>query len=473
MMAYFLQLSGYTLLFYSVYALLLKKQPYAQLSRVFLWLTIVLPFVLPFLKFSWPQAVAKLVPAPLMQYLPEVVFQAGGQTTGFNGTALILLFYAAIALFLLFKSAGQWWRFRQLLQRAEKMTFEGVEIALLPLHGPGSFGRFIFFPDKEINPEIFRHELAHVQQRHDADLMLLRFLRAVCWPHFLLYFLEKELRLVHEYAADRAAVGHHSESYVQLLLAQAFGVNHPFIHTFFHYPLKQRIMMLQQETKTKNRRGLTIKASFSIIMLSGLIVFAQCRNQEKEPGRLLSTVRVQAQPIDNPSDQQSAQSKRAQQILDSYNSTGNKQPAASVLVAEKPGSNPAEAAVQQPYEGMEKTTPLAPQSNTPDSPLVYIYKYVDQMAEFDGPVSDWLGRNLRYPEQARKENKSGRVITQFVVSSTGEVQDAVIVKSSGVPELDEEAIRVIRAMPPWKPGKQNGKAVAVYYTLPILFTLGK
>lgn len=286
MIGYFLQLTGYTLLFYAVYALLLRRQPYAQLSRFFLWATILLPFVLPFLKFSWPQSVAALAPLPLMHYLPEVTFQSGGIRSGMDGSGLLLLIYAVIALVLIFKNARQLLLFRQQLRRAEKVIVAGTEIALLPEHGPGSFGSFIFFPDAEIDPAILRHEQAHVAQRHDVDLLILLFLRDICWPHLLLYLLEKELRLVHEYAADRAAVDNQPENYSHLLLAQTFGLRHvqpnPFIHTFFHHPLKQRIVMLQQQENKKVRRSLMKKATISLMLLCSLILLLSARKVERK-----------------------------------------------------------------------------------------------------------------------------------------------------------------------------------------------
>ena len=78
---------------------------------------------------------------------------------------------------------------------------------------------------------------------------------------------------------------------------------------------------------------------------------------------------------------------------------------------------------------------------------------------------------MKYPEEAQKLGIQGRVICQFVVNKDGSIVDVEVVRSSGDPLLDNEAIRVIRSMPKWKPGKQRGKPIRVKYTLPVNFRL--
>jgi TonB family protein len=82
----------------------------------------------------------------------------------------------------------------------------------------------------------------------------------------------------------------------------------------------------------------------------------------------------------------------------------------------------------------------------------------------------FLGENIHYPEEAEKAGIQGRVIATFVVEKNGSISQPRVVKSVD-PLLDAEALRVISAMPNWKPGKQNGKAVRVKYTVPLSFRL--
>lgn len=95
------------------------------------------------------------------------------------------------------------------------------------------------------------------------------------------------------------------------------------------------------------------------------------------------------------------------------------------------------------------------------------------MPEFKGgneALMKFMTDNIRYPEKARKENTKGKVFIKFVVSKEGKVKNAEILKGVSK-DLDEEALRVVKAMPDWKPGTKNGKAADVEMTLPIMFAL--
>ena len=103
-----------------------------------------------------------------------------------------------------------------------------------------------------------------------------------------------------------------------------------------------------------------------------------------------------------------------------------------------------------------------------------IFMVVESMPEFPGgqqALFKYLAENVKYPVIAQENGIQGRVICQFVVNKDGSIVDVVAVRSSGEPSLDKEAIRVIKSMPKWKPGKQRGKPVRVKYTVPVNFRL--
>ena len=103
-----------------------------------------------------------------------------------------------------------------------------------------------------------------------------------------------------------------------------------------------------------------------------------------------------------------------------------------------------------------------------------IFMVVESMPEFPGgqqALFKYLAANVSYPVIAQENGIQGRVICQFVVNKDGSIVDVVAVRSSGEPSLDKEAIRVIKSMPKWKPGKQRGKPVRVKYTVPVNFRL--
>ncbi len=112
-------------------------------------------------------------------------------------------------------------------------------------------------------------------------------------------------------------------------------------------------------------------------------------------------------------------------------------------------------------------------SQKPGTEKVSAKTVVEVMPEFPGgdiALMKYLSANLRYPEQAKTNNVQGRVYVNFIISSRGKVLYPYIVRGIGS-GCDQEAIRVIKNMPVWKPGKQNGKAVPVRYNVPVKFAL--
>jgi len=102
-----------------------------------------------------------------------------------------------------------------------------------------------------------------------------------------------------------------------------------------------------------------------------------------------------------------------------------------------------------------------------------ILTIVEKMPVFPGgeqELFNYLNKNIKYPAIARENGIQGRVFVTFVVDAEGKVKDAKILRGLGS-GLDDEALRVVRNMPAWKPGMQNGRVVQVQYNLPIVFTL--
>ena len=103
-----------------------------------------------------------------------------------------------------------------------------------------------------------------------------------------------------------------------------------------------------------------------------------------------------------------------------------------------------------------------------------VYDFLEQMPEYPGGVKNlykYLGDNIKYPRMARDNGIEGTVYIKFVVDDKGAVSQAHVVRSIGA-GCDEEALRVVKEMPNWTPGRQNGKPAAVWYTDPVKFTLG-
>lgn len=99
-----------------------------------------------------------------------------------------------------------------------------------------------------------------------------------------------------------------------------------------------------------------------------------------------------------------------------------------------------------------------------------VFDLVEQMPVFNGDINQWLASNLKYPPTAAESMIQGRVMCKFIVEKDGSISNIEVVKGVD-PALDKEACRVINSMPKWVPGKQNGKNVRCYFTMPVTFRL--
>ena len=102
-----------------------------------------------------------------------------------------------------------------------------------------------------------------------------------------------------------------------------------------------------------------------------------------------------------------------------------------------------------------------------------LFSVVEVMPQFPGgqiAMLQYLMKNIKYPEQAVKEGIQGRVTVRFIVEKDGSISDVKPVLSVH-PLLNKEAVRVVKSMPKWTPGKQNGKPVRVRFNLPVMFKL--
>ncbi len=126
-------------------------------------------------------------------------------------------------------------------------------------------------------------------------------------------------------------------------------------------------------------------------------------------------------------------------------------------------------------KGDAETAPVVAEPVITEAPVVEnkVFQVVEQMPEYPGgeeAMMKFIQKNIQYPDMERENDIQGRVVVGFVVNEDGSLQDVSVKKgvSSGI---DKEALRVVRLLPKFKPGKQQGKAVRVQFVLPIMFKL--
>lgn len=116
------------------------------------------------------------------------------------------------------------------------------------------------------------------------------------------------------------------------------------------------------------------------------------------------------------------------------------------------------------------SSPDIPQEEQPQRDTNIVFNVVEVMPKFNGNMNAWVIENIKYPQKAQEQKTEGKVFVKFVIEKDGSITNVAIARS--VNELlDAEAVRVVKAMPAWSPGKQKGKPVRVAFTVPINFSL--
>lgn len=131
-------------------------------------------------------------------------------------------------------------------------------------------------------------------------------------------------------------------------------------------------------------------------------------------------------------------------------------------------------AVSGPVSHVSGPVATGPVVDQEESDENEIFQVVEQMPEFPGGMNAlvaYLSKNIKYPQDAQDQGVQGRVTVSFVVNKDGTVVDPEVMKSSNFASLDKEALRVVKAMPKWNPGKQRGKPVRVKYSVPVTFRI--
>ena len=404
-------------LFYAFYLLVMRRTTFFRLNRVLLLSGSYLCLLLPLIRLRTTSAAA--VASDL------TMTAAGTQPTdpvilsAFPWKEVLLALYVAGALVTLSLYLLSARKMRRLIRSGESTQREGCRLILQDKDIPSfSWGQYVVISRKDLqeNPAIFTHERMHVQCRHSQDLLLFLPLQVLLWWNPLVWITREELRLLHEYEADEGVIkqGIDAAQYQLLLVRKAVG-EHRFTLAsgFQHAKLKNRITMMFKETSAGWMRWSYLAL---LPVLSAFMFACNPARNNKEPELL---------------------EQEAPAVEAGY----------TVTVTDEPSADGQEAV---PFALIEQK----PTFNGGDS----------------NEFSKWVNSQLKYPEQAKKDRAQGRVTLQFTVGADGEVRDVKVLR--GVREdLDAEALRVVSASPKWEPGIQDGKAVPVTYTFPIVFQL--
>ncbi len=431
MSEYLLKANIILALLYAFYRLSFYKDTFFNYRRISLMGILVVAALIP---LPWTQLWISTWPAAgtVGTFTTEVLlpeFVVTPEKTGSTATLMTLaawIYWSGVCL-LLGRIGIQLLAIIRLDHRCPRTQMNGTVVRVLPEgEAPFSFfGQIFVCPtghSAEELDEILTHEQTHARQAHSLDVLVAEVACALGWFNPFVWLWKREVRQNLEYLADQSvlAEGHDRRTYQYHLLGLAYHKAAATIYNNFNVlPLKKRIRMMN-----KQRSKSIGQLKYLLFVPVAALLAAACAGNQKQDtaeGGAMDEVAVVGYAVDSV----------------------EKQPAANMDVT-------AENLIQGE-----------------------VYDMVEVAPQFPGGTKElmaWLGKNIRYPVAAQEAGKQGRVVLQFVITKEGKVADIKIMRGVS-PELDEEAVRVVKAMPAWTPGKQDGQAVNVRYTLPVTFRL--
>ena len=282
---YLLKLTICSGILYGYYWLMLRNKVFHGYNRFYLLATVVLSLLLPLLQINWwPQnevphnQMIKIlqVVASGNEYLDEVVIHSGKQHWAVE--QLYPLFYLFISFLLLFVFIRTLYLIYTLLKNYPSEKIEGISFVNTEHSStPFSFLKYIFWNaaidlSTTQGRQIFKHEIAHIQERHTYDKLFINSVLILCWCNPFFWLIRKELNMIHEFIADKKAVEDSDTTAFAAMILQATYPQHNFnlTNNFFYSPIKRRLLML---TKNKSPRTNYI-GRILVLPLAMLIVTA-------------------------------------------------------------------------------------------------------------------------------------------------------------------------------------------------------
>ena len=402
-------------LLYTCIIPLLEKETFHRLNRILILGCLIMSFAIPLVHFTGGTNPTVDMVRQAVQ-LPEVLINGNAKEQSVWSWADIMTCIYIIGVVAIFTmTVVQTVRLTRQLRQCEHITDNRGNTVVLTDCATSPFCLFhyiVMSRDDYANNRsyILTHEQEHIRLGHSIDLIILQFATIIQWFNPFVWLIGKNLKAIHEFEVDEAVLnkGIDATQYQKFLVVKAVGNRlQPFANNLNKESLKRRIIMMNQK---KSNRWMMLKALF-IIPVATLAVSVFASNTG------VSTVKREAVR------------------------TANALPTANM----------------QTQQSATKA-----------------YEVVEVMPKFKGGESammEFLMMNMKYPESAIKAKQQGRAIVGFVVRKDGTVSDVHITKSAGHAVLDEEAMRVVKSMPAWEPGKQKGKPVDVKYNVPITFRL--
>jgi len=418
--------------FYLVFTFLLSKDTMYGRNRFFILFAVLSSLIFPLITIETNEPVSflffgKTLSDVLITTTSNVNLAGAVVIAAINWPKILFIIYAAGVLLF---TAGLIMNLAELLilirNRDESgsniIRFQGLNTAGFTAIG------YVFINSrlsKEDAEEILKHEQNHLARFHFFDILFMEIIKTLQWFNPFIHMFDRSLRAIHEYQADEGCLknGVCAASYQQLLLSQVFGSKNLYITNSFSNPtlIKKRMIMM-----TKKRS--TTMANLKLLLVMPVIAI----------------------------------------VLFAFSSCGDKGSAS----AQMPEADKKVVLGDQVSPDAPPPPPPPAKFNVKDGDTTW--SYVDKMPVFaggDAELLKFIMTNTRYPDVAKKNGIMGRVIVKFIVEPDGSVSNISIMKGVS-PEIDAESVRVVSLLPKFEsPGIEKGKAVPVWYMVPITFSL--
>ena len=505
-----------------VYRLLFRNSNQLYFNRYFLLTSMLLALAMPLLGLlsgmEVPQMatlkqnmfngimLSEVIVTPDGQpMLPEVTVTTDATPSRFSLWQVIVGIYligvGVMTLLFLFKLA----KLVVLIIRSPKQKMNGCTAVFTGREqGSFSFFRYAFFPNENVDPDIMRHEMSHIEHHHSWDILFTEVMMILQWFNPFIYLYKKELQSLHEYMADRdvVATGVDKKNYMMLILQQCTAVDFSGMSNNFSLILtKKRIKMITRNEKAK---GLWWRLLATLPVLAVLLIAnTKVTAQEQKTNDKLITVEMGAFEIydddgfpmqlkdtliynedgtyvkfetSDDFDPMTGEPRKKMSIT-THNADGTISGTITNLRWEMHGDTALYTAEPFSISADKFRFDVIPGEDNPVQIIRNdndtIYQVVDEMPMFPGgeaAMMKFVSNNVKYPQEAKDNDISGRVFISFVVEKDGSVSNVKVMRGIGG-GCDEEAVRVISSMPKWKPGIKDGKPVRVSYMMPLTFKL--
>lgn len=506
MAIYLIKINVALVLLYGFYRLTVSRDTFFGLRRLTLWLIYAVALMVPALNLEYwvrdTPTMESMANVYADTFYPVVVVKA--QASGITWMDMLLGIYWVGVAVLSLRLVWQLFSIIRLAVISRKQEVEGITVHLLKGEGsPFSFFRWIFmYPStqdgKQLH-EVMVHECTHVSGLHSLDTLFSELFSIACWFNPFAWLMKQEVRMNLEYLADESVLsdGNARKSYQYHLLGLAYRQpkdSAQIANNFNLLPLKKRIKMMNKRRTSeigKAKYLLFAPLAGVLLMVSNIESVAReigeqipevAEVQQKAEQALNTDVAV-ANPmakevieVMNPAEAEEMEAdKTAEAELTKAEEAKAEEAdkAAEAKAAEEAKAEEAKA-VEQAKQNAEVKMKNKAQADTTKKKKYWVCM-PETMPQFPGGrevLLKYLAANIKYPASAVKAKKQGRVIVTFIVQKDGSITHAKIAKSID-PELDAEALRVVKGMPKWTPGTQNGKPVNVKYTVPVKFSLQK